>query len=51
MFVFYKLDDSLRQTILPWQNSLLCIVRELAGGGSVAVAVAVTVAETVAAFR
>ena len=28
--------------VLSWQRSLLCIVRELAGGGSVAVAVGVS---------
>ena len=32
-----------RQTFLSWRTSLLCIVVELAGGGSVAIGVSVAV--------
>ena len=37
-----------RQTFLSWRTSLLCIVVELAGGGSVAIGVSVAVDVAVA---
>ena len=42
-----KWAGSPRQNILSWQTSILCIVVQLAGGGSLAVAVCVAVATVV----
>ena len=50
VFVFLSFNDSLRYKIFPWvfgslRSSLLCIIGELAGGVSVAVAVALVTSD------